>query len=230
MGEGVTNFSVGDEVLGWALLACYAEYVVVDVNQIVHKPQGMPWKEAAVISASGQTAHTALQELGVSKGETVLIHAAAGGVGTFAVQLAQVWGAHVIGTASERNHEYLQSLGAAPVAYGTGLADRVRNVAPSGVDVALDAAGGDALRSSVELIEDRSRIGTIVSFELVEKLGVLAIRSQRSVERLMELVTLYTQGKLSIHIRTTFPLEQAADAHREVETGHGRGKVVLTID
>ncbi|GIN93621.1 oxidoreductase [Siminovitchia terrae] len=229
VGDGVTDFTVGSEVLGWALLACYAEYVVVSVDQIVHKPQSMPWEEAGAITASGQTAHTALQELGVDKGDTILIHAAAGGVGTFAVQLAQALGATVIGTASERNHDYLRSLGAIPITYGDDLAARVRVLAPDGVNVAFDAAGEDALRASLELVENKDRIGTIVAFDLAEELGVRLIRSQRSVDRLAKLVELYSQGKLQIHIRKAFPLHQAADAHREIEGGHGRGKVVLTI-
>ncbi|RST59985.1 NADP-dependent oxidoreductase [Siminovitchia terrae] len=229
VGDGVTDFTVGSEVLGWALLACYAEYVVVSVDQIVHKPQSMPWEEAGAITASGQTAHTALQELGVDKGDTILIHAAAGGVGAFAVQLAQALGATVIGTASERNHDYLRSLGAIPITYGDDLADRVRVLAPDGVNVAFDAAGEDALRASLELVENKDRIGTIVAFDLAEELGVRLIRSQRSVDRLAKLVELYSQGKLQIHIRKAFPLHQAADAHREIEGGHGRGKVVLTI-
>lgn len=101
----------------------------------------MAWADAGVLAASGQTAHTALQELGAGPGDTVLIHAAAGGVGTFAVQLARARGAKVVGTASEANHDYLRSLGAAPVAYGDGLADRVRAVAPDGVTAALDTPG-----------------------------------------------------------------------------------------
>ncbi|WP_078577857.1 NADP-dependent oxidoreductase [Salipaludibacillus agaradhaerens] len=231
VGEDVTGFNIGDEVLGWALMTCYAEYVVVSIDQIVQKPQGMSWEHAGVITASGQTAHTALRELEVGKGDTVLIHAAAGGVGTFAIQLAQAWGAAtVIGTASERNHDYLRSLGAIPVTYGEGLVDRVRSLSPKGVDVAFDAAGGDALEASVKLVENKKRIGTIVAFDLVEELGVRPIRSERSTERLSELVNLYIQGKINIHIRNTFPLDDVVKAHREVETGHGYGKIVLTID
>ncbi|MFL1673559.1 NADP-dependent oxidoreductase [Paenibacillus dendritiformis] len=230
VGDDVSGFSVGSEVIGWALMASYAEYVVVSPDQLVHKPHDMPWKEAAVITASGQTAHTGLRELGVSPGETVLIHAAAGGVGTFAVQLAKAWGATVIGTASERNHDYLRSIGAIPVTYGDGLAERVRALAPNGVDAALNAVGGDALRVSVDLVARKERIGTIVDFELAAQLGVRAIRSQRSAHRLAELVELYKQRKLHIHISRSFSLQQAADAHREVESGHVRGKVVLLID
>ncbi|MFD1408776.1 NADP-dependent oxidoreductase [Kroppenstedtia eburnea] len=230
VGEGVEGFSVGNEVIGWSLLSSYAEYVVVPTSQLVKKPKSMPWEEAGVLTASGQTAHTALQELGISKGDTVLIHAAAGGVGTFAVQLARAWGATVIGTASPRNHDYLRSLGAIPVEYGEGLVERVSELAPKGVDVALDAAGEEALQASVELIHDKKRIGTLVAFDLSEKLGTIPIRSKRSVSRLSELTQMYEQGLLRVVISQTFPLHQAADAHKAVETGHVRGKIVLTVD
>lgn len=231
VGEGVTGFSVGSEALGYVWQAAYAEHVVVGVDQIVVKPPAMPWEEAGVLSASGQTAHTALQELGVGTGDTVLIHAAAGGVGTFAVQLARAWGATVIGTASERNHDYLRSLGAIPVTYGEGLVDLVRAAAPQGVDAALDAHGGDeAAQVSVELVADRTRIGTLAAYNAAERLGIKLIGTQRSAARLAELVDLYAQGRLKVFIHRTFPLDQTAQAHREVETGHVRGKVVLMID
>jgi NADPH:quinone reductase-like Zn-dependent oxidoreductase len=230
IGEGVTGFSIGSEVLGFRMLASYAEYVVVPSEQIVVKPTSMTWEAAGGLSGAGQTAHTALRELNVGKGDTVLIHAAAGAVGTVAVQLAKEWGATVIGTASEPNHEYLRSLGAIPVTYGEGLAERVRALAPGGVDAALDAAGGDALLASVELVYDKNRIGTIAAVELYSHLGVRWIRSQRTTARLSELVDLHMQGKLRIPIRKIYSLDQAADAHREVETRHGYGKVVLRVE
>ncbi|SHG58739.1 NADP-dependent oxidoreductase [Streptoalloteichus hindustanus] len=229
VGEGVTAFSVGDEVLGYRLLSCYAELVVAPADQIVAKPADMPWEVAGGLSGPGQTAYTALRAIGVGQGDTVVVHGAAGGVGTIAVQLARAWGATVIGTASERNHDYLRALGAIPVSYGDGLVDRVRAVAPNGVDAALDGAGAEAARASVELVADRSRIGTIVAFDVAEELGVRAIRSQRSAARLAELVELYENGQLRVHVRRTYPLDQAADAHREIEKGHGRGKVVLVV-
>lgn len=229
VGEGVGGFSAGDEVLGWAMLACYAEYVTVSADQVVHKPQNMSWEEAGVLTASGQTAHTALKELKVGSGETVLIHAAAGGVGTYAVQLAKAWGATVIGTASERNHDYLRSLGAIPTTYGDGLVERVRSLALQGVDAALDAAGDEALIASLKLVNNKDRIGTIVS-GLAEQLGVKMIRSQRSQARLSELTDLYQQGKLLIHVRKAYSLHEASEAHRDMETGHGQGKVVLVMD
>ncbi|MEO3975594.1 NADP-dependent oxidoreductase [Streptomyces sp. CAU 1734] len=229
LGEGVGAFAVGDEVLGWAILSSCAEYVVVPVDQAVPKPAHVPWEVAGALSASGQTAHTAVEALEVGAGDTLLVHAAAGGVGTVAVQLARERGATVIGTASERNHEYLKELGVIPVRYGEGLADRVRAVAPRGVTVALDAVGGDALDVCVELVADRSRIGTLVDFGRVEELGVRAIFSRRANSRLVELTGLCAEGRLRIEVSHTFPLERAADAHRQVATGHARGKTVVVL-
>ncbi|KAB7846203.1 NADP-dependent oxidoreductase [Streptomyces mobaraensis] len=228
-GSPADGFPVGAEVLGWAPMACHAEYVVVPVDQIVAKPAGMPWEVAGAFSASAQTAHTALELLGVGAGDTLLVHAAAGGVGTVAVQLARAYGATVIGTASPRNHDYLRSLGALPVAYGDGLVERVRALAPRGITVALDAAGGAALDASVELVPDRDRIGTIVGFDRAPALGVRALRTQRSAARLSALTGLWTEGRLRVEVSRTFPLERAADAHRAIETGHGRGKIALVM-
>jgi NADPH:quinone reductase-like Zn-dependent oxidoreductase len=210
VGEDVSEWSEGDEVLGWALMASLAEYVVAGADAIVHKPADMPWEVAGGLSSSGQTAYTALRELKVSSDETVLIHAAAGGVGTVAVQLARAWGAEVIGTPREANHEYLTSLGAIPVAYGTGLIKRVRAAAPAGMHAALDAIGGQALRDSLALVRDKNRIVIIVDHEVADKLGVRGVRARRSVNQLKELVTLYQKGALHILIRARFPLEESS--------------------
>lgn len=229
VGEGVTGFAPGDEVIGFRGLGCYADLVVVEAAQVAAKPAGMPWEAAGGFSASAQTAHVALQALRVGKDDTVIVHGAAGAVGTIAVQLARAWGATVVGTASERNHDYLRSLGAVPVTYGDGLVERVRSVAPQGVDAALDAAGRGALQASVELVTDRDRIGTIVDYAAVAELGVQAIRGPRTAARLGELLDLWSDGTLRVEVSRTFPLAEAAEAHRLVESGHGRGKVVLTI-
>lgn len=229
VGPGVDGFTVGDDVLGWTYLNAIAEYLLVDADAIAPKPPGMPWEVAGALSASGQTAHTALTTLGVHPGDTVLIHAAAGGVGTVAVQLAKAWGAVVIGTASEPNHDYLADLGAIPVSYGEGLVERVRAVAPHGVDAVLDGAGGQALLDSVGLVRAVDRIVTLVDFELADKVGARRLQPDRSVRRLNELVDLHSAGRLRIHVRASFDLDQVARAHHEVEHGHGRGKVVVTI-
>jgi NADPH:quinone reductase-like Zn-dependent oxidoreductase len=228
-GEGVLGIEVGAEVLGFRTQRTYAEYVVVSAEQVVAKPVAMPWEVAGGLSGAGQAAHTAVEVLRVGTNDTLLINGAAGGVGTVAVQIARSLGATVIGTASEANHDYLRELGAIPVTYGPGLAERVRALAPQGVDAALDAASADGLRAAVELVKDLDRVGTITSVEAYEQLGARWIGSQRSAKRLDALVSLYAQGTLRIHVRATYPLEEAAAAHRDVESGHGRGKVVLSV-
>ena len=230
VGDGVTDVGIGAKVLGFGLLNAYAEHLVVPADQITAKPAAMPWEVAGGFTAGAQTAHIALEELAVARGEVLLVHAAAGAVGTVAVQLAVRRGATVIGTAREANHDYLRSLGAVPVAYGEGLLDRVRAAAPDGVDAVLDGAGGDALAVSLALVADRGRIITLVEHGRAQELGVRTTRALRSASRLAELVDLHRRGELRIHVRVTYPLARAADAHREVEARHGRGKVVLTVD
>jgi NADPH:quinone reductase-like Zn-dependent oxidoreductase len=230
VGAAVTGRAVGDEVLGWARLSAHARYVVADATAVVAKPAGMPWDEAGALSSSGQTASTALRALRVDAGQTLLVHAAAGGAGTMAVQLAVARGARVIGTAAPANHAYLTGLGATPVAYGPGLPDRVRAAAPEGIDAVLDAAGGPALRDSLDLVRDRSRIATLVDHDGADELGVLGIRARLCTEQLEELTAAHHAGLLRVHVRAAFPLRRIAEAHRVVESGHGRGKVVLRID
>ncbi|GAA2901980.1 NADP-dependent oxidoreductase [Streptosporangium fragile] len=229
VGAGVTGISPGAEVLGFTLLNAYAEYVVVPAENVTPKPAAMPWEVAGGFTAGTQTAHIALRQLEVGEGDTVLVHAAAGGVGTAAVQLARLWGATVIGTAREENHDYLRSLGAIPVAYGEGLLERVRALAPGGVDKVLDGAGGEALDVSLRLVKPE-RVITLVEHGKAAELGVQLTRGVRLASRLAELAALHAEGRLVFPVRRTYPLRRAADAHREVEGRHGRGKVVITID
>lgn len=133
----------------------------------------------------------------------------------------------MIGTASPANHDYLRSLGASPVTYGPGLADRVRAAAPGGVDAVLDAIGGEALDVSVDLLGATDRIVTIADWAAAARLGIRRIGTERSTEKLRDLTRMYTDGLLTITVAETFPLAGAAQAHREVETGHVRGKVAL---
>lgn len=229
VGEGVGDFAVGDPVLGWAWTSCYAEYAVVGADRCVPKPEGMPWEEAGVLPSSAQTAHTALEDLGVGEGDTLLVHAAAGGVGTFAVQLARVLGARVIGTCGPANDGYLASLGAVPVRHGPGLADRVRALAPEGVDAALDMVGGDTLRLSVDLVGDPGRVGTLVDHAQALRLGAPGLRSRPRADRLAGIVDLYTKGELRVHVSHALPLHEAARAHRLCETRRTRGKIALLV-
>lgn len=231
VGDGVTSFPVGSEVLGFSILNSYAEYVVVGADQIAPKPRSMSWEAAGGLTGNGQGAHIALKAIGVGPGDTVLINGAAGSLGSIAVQLAREWGAgKVIGTGSEYNHDYIRSLGAEPITYEAGLADRLRRLAPDGIDCAFDTAGGEGLEAAVELVADKSRICTFYAYDRIEELGLRIVRGERTAARLAELADLHVQGKLSLHIRQVFPLERAADAHRAIESRHGRGKIVLKVN
>jgi enoyl reductase len=227
IGDGVTEWAVGDEVIGWVQAAAYAEYVLAEQTDIATKPPQLAWPEAGVLSASGQTAASVLSQLEVGPRDVVLIHAAAGGVGSYAVQLAAARGATVIGTASERNHDYLASLGAIPVAYGDGLVERVRAVAPR-VDAALDGSGTvAALTASIELIGARERIATIAYQPAADELGIKRLSTRRDTAQLRALADMMADGRLRVAIQAGYPLSDAAQAHRDIETRHVRGKVVL---
>jgi enoyl reductase len=227
VGDGVTEWSAGDEVIGWVQAAAYAQHVLAEQTDMATKPPRLPWPEAGVLSASGQTAASVLSQLDVGPGDVVLIHAAAGGVGSYAVQLAAAHGATVIGTASQRNHDYLASLGAIPVAYGDGLVERVRAVAPR-VDAALDGSGTvEALTASIELVGSPDRVATIAYQPAADELGVMRLGSRRSAAQLRTLADMMAVGRLRVEIQARYPLSGAAQAHHDIETRHVRGKVVL---
>jgi NADPH:quinone reductase-like Zn-dependent oxidoreductase len=228
-GPDVTATAIGDEVVGFRTFGCYAQLVAVPESHVAPKPRTMSWLQAGALSASGQTAHTALEALRISAGETVLVHGAAGGVGTVFVQLAVARGARVVGTASPQNHDHVRSLGAEVVAYGDGQHQRLADAAPGGYDAAFDTAGHENLRTATALVEDRSRVATIVDYPLAERLGCRFVRSDRSVQRLRHLTAAVEQGRLHVHVRRVYDLSDAAGAHRDVESGHGRGKVVLRV-
>ncbi|WP_086782644.1 NADP-dependent oxidoreductase [Crossiella equi] len=230
VGPGVAQFTPGQEVLGFNVLNSQAEYVVVGEDQLAHKPAAMPWEVAGGFTAGTQTAYLALTQLNVDHGDTVLVHAAAGAVGTAAVQLARLRGAKVLGTASPANQDYLRDLGATPVVYGEGLADRLRALAPDGVDAVLDGAGGEALDLSLDLVASPARIVTLVEHARAADLGVQLVRGTRSATRLGELAALYAEGRLEFPVRRAYHLTDIRAAHREIATGHGAGKVVLTFD
>ncbi len=171
---------------------------MVPADRLARTPSAMPWAVAGGLSGVGQAALTALEALEVRYADTFLVSGAAGGVGTVAAQLARAAGATVTGTAREENHAYLRHLGTIPVAYGNGLVDRVRELAPGGVDVALDAAGEDGLRAAVALVADRDRVGTV---DACERLGARWIAGRRSAARLGVLVRLWVAGALHTHVR-----------------------------
>ena len=233
VGAEVTDIAVGDEVFGWTRGGGYCEQAILTTCAI--KPADVSFAQAVALLVPGETAERVLRELAVKSGETLLIHGAAGAVGTMAVQLAVARGAKVIGTASAGNQEYVASLGAVPTLYGEGLVERVRALAPEGVDAVFDVAGRGALEDSIELRGGTTdRIVTIADQGNAQKLGVAASggpgSSVASRELLEDLVGRVSRGELKVEIGGTYPLEQAAEAQRASEAGHGRGKLVLTVD
>lgn len=232
LGADTPEFAVGDEVLGYVRRdevgqGTYAEYVAAPVRTLTHKPAGLGWQEAAALPLAGLTALRSLDRVGAGEGETVLVHGGAGGVGSLGVQLAVLRGARVIATASERNHDFLRSLGAEPVTYGEGLADRVRELAPDGVDAAVDFAGGGAVQVSREVLKDPARSASIADGE-VKKLGGQVVWVRPDAEGLAYLAGLAAAGKLTVHV-DALPLAEAAEAFRRSESGRTRGKLVLDV-
>jgi NADPH:quinone reductase-like Zn-dependent oxidoreductase len=228
VGPGVDGLAVGDDVLGFADGGGYAEYALA--TTVAPKPAGLDWAAAAALPVAAETALRVLGLLEVARGDTVLIHGAAGAVGTVAVQLAVSRGATVVGTASEPNHDYLRELGATPVVYGGGLVDRVRAVAPDGIDAVFDAAGQGALPDSIELRGGTSRIVTIAD-PAAFGLGVpFSSGAARAADALEEAARQAADGRLRLTVAETYPLEEAPAAHAVMDTGHGRGKIVLLVD
>ena len=236
LGPGGQPIRVGDEVVAYRIAGAYADEVTVPASSVIPKPSTLSFEEASGMMLTGVTAAHALAVVGVGAGETVLVHGAAGGVGLMAVQLAVVTGARVIGTASQSGHALLREFGAEPVTYGAGLEERVRALAPGGVDAAVDCAGGDeTLDTSLALVADRGRIVTIVASRRAFDSGIKVIGGSpgadpgteiRAAARL-ELARLAEDGKLRVVVAATYPLAEAAAAHRALATGHTRGKIIL---
>ncbi|ARH95655.1 NADP-dependent oxidoreductase [Streptomyces sp. MOE7] len=233
LGADVPEYEVGDEVMGYVRKdeiqhGTYAELVAAPVRTLARKPAALDWQQAAGLPLAGLTAYQASRRVGAAAGETALVHAAAGGVGSLAVQILVAQGVRVIGTASERNHDFLRSLGAEPVTYGEGLADRVRALAPEGVDVALDFVGGGVVDLSQELLKDRGRVASIADGEVTQKGGHLVWVRPDSAG-LTALGALADAGKLTVHVDAVFPLSEAAEALRRSQEGRTRGKIVLAM-
>jgi NADPH:quinone reductase-like Zn-dependent oxidoreductase len=227
VGEGVAGVTVGDEVFGLTTGGAYAQYAISGV--FAAKPAGLEWAAAAALPVAGITARRDLDLLGVTAADTLLIHGAAGAVGTVAVQLAVARGATVIGTASSANHDYLRSLGAIPVTYGDGLVERVRGLAPRGVDAVYDIAGQGALPDSITLRGGSTdRILTIAD-PAGPGLGIpLSTTFLPDAARVLaEQAAQVVDGTLKITIATTLPFADAAKAMQHSETGHVQGKIVL---
>jgi NADPH:quinone reductase-like Zn-dependent oxidoreductase len=234
-GPSVTEFVPGDEVIGYVRRdeighGTYAELVSAPVRTLARKPVAASWAQAGGLSLVGLTALQSLRAAGIGGTDTVLVHGASGGVGHLAVQIAtQVLGARVIGTCSERNAEFVRSLGAEPVTYGEGLADRVRALAPDGVTAAVDYAGGDALTVSGELVASPSRIVSIINAAAVRELGGRYVFVRPDAADLAQLSAWVDAGRVQVEVQATFALADAAAASDLVQAGHVRGKVVLEV-
>ncbi|MCU1423761.1 MAG: quinone oxidoreductase [Microbacteriaceae bacterium] len=226
LGQGVTSLAVGDEVFGNVVSGAVATLAVTNPDNMARKPAGLDWVTAGGLALAGQTAHDAVASQRVTADDTVLVSAAAGGVGVIIAQLARLAGATVIGTASAANHEFLEGLGVIPVAYGHGLADRVRAVAPAGVSVVFDQHGRETVEAAIDLGVPRTRINSIAMDP--EEFGIERVgRGPINTQTLETLARLVVEGSLVIPIEATYPIAETRQAFEHLESGHLRGKIVI---
>jgi NADPH:quinone reductase-like Zn-dependent oxidoreductase len=230
VGEGVSDVSIGDAIFGCGF-EMLAQYAVLRPGVWARKPDDLPFEEAAGFSVVAETATRILAQVGVKAGETLLVSGASGGIGSAVVQFAHLRGVTVIGTASARNHDYLRGLGALPTTYGPGLVERVRELAPAGVDAALDIAGSGVIPELIELVGDASRVLSVADFTATRYGAQLSLVAQQHPERvLVEAGRLYSEGAFRLRLGKTFSLAEAAEAYRICAAGHVTGKLVVSID
>ncbi|WP_375492229.1 NADP-dependent oxidoreductase [uncultured Jatrophihabitans sp.] len=228
LGADVADVAIGDRVFGFCTDgAAQAESAVL--SYYAPMPATLDFTEAASLPAAAETAARALDQLGVQRGNTVLINGASGNIGSAAVQFAVARGARVIGTASAANHDHLRSLGAEPVTYGPGLVERVRELAPDGVDLALDVAGSGVLPELIELAGGADHVLTVADFAGAQKYGVRFSKGDtgRALYVLDEIGGLIESGQFTVPAVRTFPLDEIAEAHRVGEAGGVHAKIVL---
>jgi NADPH:quinone reductase-like Zn-dependent oxidoreductase len=232
VGAGASGYAVGDRVFGAALSRAVADYVVLDANGNIasgiahHTPDDVDDRTAATLSIAGSTAAAALDVVNLGPDDTVLVGGAGGGVGVFAVQLARIKGARVIGTGSPSSAEYLRSLGAEPVAYGEGLTRRVRDLGADPVTAALDLHGTETVHVARELGVPDRRICTIAG----QVDGVPAANGANAAPDALEnIARLVAAGRLRVPIAATFPVEDIRAAVELQAARHVRGKVVIDL-
>jgi len=231
VGPDVSGIAVGDEVISngrrdYVHGGSFAEFMALPARVLGRKPASLSWEEAAGLPLAGLTAFQVLRRLGVTAGETVLIHGGAGGVGSLGIQIAVAWGARVIATASPVNHEFVRGLGAEPVSYGDGLTERIRDIAPDGVEVVADFVG-DVVDVTLAVLAADGRHASVADASVNENGGTW-MWVTASGEDLQELADLVDARAITVPIAQTFPLEQAADAFRLSMLGHARGKIIVT--
>lgn len=233
VGIDAPQYQPGDEVIAYGRKdyvhgGSFAEYIALPERVLARKPATLDWNESAGLPLAGLTAYQVLTRLGTGEGKTVLIHGGAGGVGSLGIQIAKALGASVIATASEKNHDFIRALGAEPVAYGEGLADRVRALRPEGVDIVADFVGG-ALDATLAVLADGGKHASIADAE-VEQHGGTWMWVNPVGTQLQELADLVDSRGLRVEVAKTYPLERTADAFRDNMEGHTRGKIVVTVD
>lgn len=238
VGDGVDGFRVGDAVVFAGASGAYATEIVVSADRVFARPSQVSAAEGAALGIPVGTAYQTLRSLAVGAGDTLLVHGGSGAVGQALIQFAVLWGATVVATSSERRFDRVRDLGAIPVAYGEGLADRVREAVPQGATAAIDAAGTDeALHTSIELVPDRQRIATLVRGRDAAGLGIRAfsggspepLTAQQQVwraEAVPVTLALMAAGRFSVELGPSFALAHAAEAHRAIEAGVD-GKITL---
>lgn len=240
VGDGVTGFAVGDRVFGGARARALAEYILVTPpadgtprsltgDELYHTPDAVTDEAASTFQTAGLTAEAALETIGIKDGDTVLIGGAAGGVGTFAIQIATAAGVRVIGTAAASTAEYLRALGAEPVTYGDGLVERVRAIAPDGITSATDLYGSEAAEAALALGVPGERVSTIAAHdpELAKK--VRATGSLQATPGAMDhLARLAGEGKITVPIAATFTIDRIGEASALMMDRHVHGKIIVT--
>lgn len=234
VGLDTPEFQVGDEIYAYARKdtvheGTLAEHVAVPVRTAALKPRSLTFEEAAAVPLAGLTALQSVRRAGVSAGDTVLIHGGAGGVGGFGIQIAVHVGATVVATASAANHDYVLGLGATPITYGEGLAERALEAAPGGFDVVIDFAGSASLDSTPAVLKPGGRVVSIADSRAATEFGGQYVWARPSVEGLNELAQLIDSGHVRVEVAQVFDFEHTADAFRRLETGHVRGKVVVRV-
>ena len=228
-GPGVTGVAAGDEVIGFTDdRASHAEFALVEAAHLIPKPPAVPWEVAGSLYVTGATAYAAISAVGLADGDTVVVAGATGGVGSVTVQWARLTGATVIGLASPARHDWLTGHGVIPVAYGDGVADRIRQAADT-VDAFIDTFGADYVRLALDLGVAPERIDTIVNFGAVAEFGVKADGNAVGgrPEVLAELAGLIAAGQLEVPIAATYPLTQVRQAYERLAQGQVLGKIVL---
>jgi NADPH:quinone reductase-like Zn-dependent oxidoreductase len=232
-GPGVTGFAPGDEVLGWSdRRSAQADYVLSDPGHLTAKPAALDWVRAGALWAIGVTSFSAVRAVAVRPGEVVAVSAAAGGVGGLAAQLARRAGARVLGIASAASAARLRAIGVEPVAYGDGLADRLRSLAPAGIDAFIDAHGDGYVDLAIALGVSPGRIDTIIDFAAAQRHGAKTDASpQASTPEILAMMAGHVAwGRLTVPVAAIYPLGQVRDAYTELAGGHVYGKIVLSTE